>query len=143
MKSAAVKRLLVKILNGLASENPHVQCRELSVLFTDDSEIHQLNREYRGKNKPTDVLSFSQLEGAEEFGSSPLLGDLVISLETTKRQAKEYGTTFSEELARLLIHGALHLFGYDHENVPAREAQRMRRKERAILKAEGELLKLV
>lgn len=105
----------------------------LSLLFTDDQEIHRLNREYRGKDKPTDVLSFSQLEGANKI-PSPSLGDLVISLDTAKKQAKKYHVSFEREVLRLLVHGILHLFGYDHEKVSKVEAARMRRTEHAIMK---------
>ncbi|MBN8548537.1 MAG: rRNA maturation RNase YbeY [Deltaproteobacteria bacterium] len=106
--------------------------RSLSLLFTDDTEIHVLNREYRGKDKPTDVLSFSQLEGGNKI-PSPSLGDLVISLDTTLKQSKKYRVTLSRELLRLLVHGTLHLFGYDHEKVPAAEAAKMRRLEKFLM----------
>lgn len=104
----------------------------VSVVFTNDRDIHQLNRDYRGKDKPTDVLSFSQIEGecAGEYTES--LGDLVISTDTALRQAQERGHTLAAEILRLLVHGLLHLYGYDHEGVPPREAQRMHRKERAL-----------
>ena len=104
---------------------------ELSILLTDDKEIHTLNRDYRGKDKPTDVLSFATLDGQLLPGMTSL-GDLVISIPTTRRQAKEYGVSFDAELKRLVIHGILHLMGYDHEKVPAREANRMRRLEQRV-----------
>jgi probable rRNA maturation factor len=103
---------------------------EISVVFTDDRVIRGLNGTYRKKDMATDVLSFPQAAGPGEDRS---LGDLVISVETAKRQAKEFGVTFRDEMARLTIHGILHLCGYDHENVPRREADRMRRKERRLL----------
>lgn len=103
----------------------------LSVLFTDDQEIHTLNREFRGKDKPTDVLSFSLIEGGKAQ-ISPSLGDLVISIDTAARQAKTYKVTLSQEILRLMIHGTLHLFGYDHEKVPKKEAAKMRRREQTI-----------
>lgn len=105
---------------------------ELSILFVDDKEIHALNREYRKKDKPTDVLSFPMREG--EFGgiNPDLLGDVVISLDTAKRQAEEMGETLEEELNFLLTHGILHLLGFDHEGTPS-EARRMQAKEREIL----------
>jgi probable rRNA maturation factor len=89
--------------------------------------MRRFNRDFRGKDKPTDVLSFSQLEG-ESPVPSPSLGDLVISVDTTKRQAKEYGVTYTQEFLRLMVHGILHLHGYDHEGVSKAEAQRMRRR---------------
>lgn len=106
--------------------------QQLSVLFCKDPEIHKLNLSYRGKDKPTDVLSFSAQEGAEMPGTENVLGDLVISVDTAKLQAKEYGVSFENEILRLLIHGILHLAGYDHENVSKAEAQRMRRLEQKI-----------
>ena len=98
---------------------------ELSLLLTTDEEIESLNSQYRNKQKPTDVLSFSQLEGEGGASDSKLLGDVVISVETAIKQAKELGYTLKEELTRLLIHGTLHLLGYDHENVPEAEAKKM------------------
>lgn len=106
--------------------------RELSVLITDDSEIASLNGQYRGKPKATDVLSFAFDEGHRVPGGEGPLGDIVISLDTAARQARDAGVRLQEELERLLIHGLLHLLGYDHEGVSAREAAAMRRKERLL-----------
>ncbi len=105
---------------------------ELSILFCDDPFIQRLNAEYREKDSPTDVLSFSQLDGGEQGIPQPLLGDLIISVPTTLRQAEEYGVTSDEELARLLVHGLLHLFGYDHEGVIEEEVKRMQSKENEL-----------
>jgi probable rRNA maturation factor len=85
----------------------------LSVLLTNDAEIHELNRDYRKKDRPTDVLSFSQYEGGG-LRAGPL-GDIVLSIETTTRQAEEKGWSLEEEAAFLLLHGLLHLLGFDHE----------------------------
>lgn len=106
---------------------------ELDVSIVDDSAIHELNREYRGRDRPTDVLSFPQLEegageemvaepGADPGGAPVHLGDVVISIETAARQAQSGGWTLDEELARLLLHGVLHLLGYDHEQDAERAA---------------------
>ncbi|MEG6614828.1 rRNA maturation RNase YbeY [Peptococcaceae bacterium 1198_IL3148] len=107
---------------------------EVSVTFVDDQYIHQLNRDYRGVDRPTDVLSFAMDEG-EEMPAAPeevhMLGDVIISLETAQRQAKEYGHTFERELAFLAVHGALHLLGYDHQT--EEETNVMRSKEESIL----------
>lgn len=81
----------------------------LSVLFTTDAEIRELNRRFRRKNKSTDVLSFPAAEGGG------LAGDLAVSLETAARQAHEHGHTLEEEVRILLLHGILHLAGLDHE----------------------------
>jgi probable rRNA maturation factor len=87
---------------------------ELSILLTGDDEIHQLNQIYRERDRPTDVLSFSQREG--EFpGPEAVLGDVVISIETAGRQAAERGHSLRAEILELLAHGLLHLLGFDHE----------------------------
>jgi len=89
---------------------------EVSVLFVNDAGMRRLNHLYRGIDRTTDVLSFPLItEKPSLHVRHLLLGDIVISLPQTKRQAEEYGTTFNRELARLLIHGLLHLMGYDHE----------------------------
>ena len=85
---------------------------ELSVLITGDEEIRELNRTYRGKDRPTDVLSFPM---GDRIDGKFILGDVVISLDTAQRQAKELGHSLEEEVERLLVHGILHLLGYDHE----------------------------
>lgn len=78
------------------------------------------------------MLSFSLLEGEGAEFADALLGDVVISWQTTKRQAREQKVQVADELTRLLVHGVLHLHGYDHENVPKKEADRMRRKEQEL-----------
>ena len=112
---------------------------EVSILLTDDSTIRNFNLEYRGKDVATDVLSFAMDECGDE--SEPgvvggpiehLLGDIVISIDTAKRQAEEYGHSFEREIGFLLVHGLLHLLGFDHENNPAEEI-RMRSEEERIL----------
>jgi probable rRNA maturation factor len=103
---------------------------ELSVLLTSDSFIRELNAEHRGKDRPTDVLAFSQLEGeTQPTRSEPqaeaaraLLGDVVISLDTAEKQAKQRGHRLLDEVRFLLAHGILHLFGYDHQT-DAEEAE--------------------
>ena len=91
---------------------------EVSVTLTDDAHIHVLNRDYRGVDRPTDVLSFALTESEEpaiiDAPCSVLLGDLVISLERAATQAEEYGHSFLRELSFLTVHGMLHLLGYDH-----------------------------
>jgi len=105
---------------------------ELGISITDDRSIKSLNKHYRGKNKPTDVLSFSMIEDNHGLIASPTLGDVVISLPTAIKQAKEYDVNLYQELLRLLIHGILHLLGFDHENVSKKEADRMRATEDRI-----------
>jgi len=116
----------------LVPPNPRfAEVTSLTLLLTDDAEIHTLNRDFRGKDKPTDVLSFPFSPPRGE--ADPHLGDLAISVDTLQKQARGYGVSVEEELLRLLIHGTLHLFGYDHEKVPASRAQRMRRLERRLM----------
>ena len=108
---------------------------EISVLFTDDKFIRTLNNRYRGMDKPTDVLSFSLQEGAvksPEIESDKPLGDIIISAETAKRQADTLNHSIEKELTVLLIHGLLHLIGYDHEE--DKDYKIMREKESKILK---------
>ena len=106
---------------------------ELSLVLCSDAVIHALNREWRGRDRPTDVLSFAQGEG-EGGAPAGLLGDVVISVDTARRQAAERGETLARECDRLLIHGLLHLLGYDHERSVS-EARRMRARERALGRA--------
>lgn len=105
----------------------------MSVVITDDGEIQTLNREYRGIDRVTDVLSFSQREGEGPVLENDLLGDVVISWEQAERQAGELGHGTCEELARLLVHGVLHLFGFEHVGCSQEEAERMKRMEDKLL----------
>lgn len=104
-----------------------------SVLLVDDAAIRDLNRSYRGVDAPTDVLAFPMREGRFGRLAPELLGDVVISAETARRQAP--GGKLRAELALLLVHGILHLVGYDHHTAVAR--RRMWRKQRALLLAAG------
>ncbi|KPK33478.1 MAG: hypothetical protein AMK70_09415 [Nitrospira bacterium SG8_35_1] len=104
---------------------------ELSIFFVGNRKMKQLNADYRGINKVTDVLSFETALPVQHDGGA-ILGDVVINIPRAESQAKEYGTTFYEELFRLLIHGTLHLLGYDHEESYYR-ARKMRNKEEELL----------
>lgn len=107
---------------------------ELSIVFVDDAAIQVLNRDYRDTDAPTDVLSFAQAEGdafAAPEGVARHLGDVVVSAETARRQAAEHGIAVADEVAHLVVHGILHLLGYDHE-APDEDAA-MRAREDAIL----------
>jgi rRNA maturation RNase YbeY len=113
---------------------------ELSLTLTSDRAMRQLNRDYRGIDAPTDVLSFSQIEQAGAAPPNPRhvknspglpVGDVVISIDTALRQAREYRVTPSSRLRRLLVHGFLHLLGYDHERSSA-DARRMFTRERSL-----------
>ncbi|PLX75761.1 MAG: rRNA maturation RNase YbeY [Desulfuromonas sp.] len=105
---------------------------ELSVLIVDDAEIQQINRDYLQRDKPTNVISFAMQEG-EGSGLNPsLLGDVVISADTAARDAVEVGKPIASELCFLLLHGILHLLGYDHERGTEQEALAMEEKEREV-----------
>jgi probable rRNA maturation factor len=113
---------------------------ELSLTLTSDRAIRRLNRDFRGIDTPTDVLSFSQIEQAGSAPPNPRsvrnnpglpVGDVVISIDTALRQAREYRVSPASRLRGLLIHGFLHLIGYDHER-SATDARRMFARERAL-----------
>jgi probable rRNA maturation factor len=106
---------------------------ELSIALVGDAEMHALNRDWRGKDRPTDVLAFALREGEDAAVHPEMLGDVVISLDTAARQAAARGAPAADEVRVLLAHGILHLLGYDHERSPA-EARRMFAKQRALLK---------
>lgn len=110
---------------------------ELSVVLCDDDFIRTLNREYRGKDKPTNVLSFPQIEfrEGEGFGDPVPFGDLILAYETIIREAEEQKKSFSSHFTHLIIHGTLHLLGYDHETEG--EAEEMESLEIAILEQMG------
>ena len=105
-----IKRVAEKALFIEKSEN----C-ELSVFLTDDENIQRLNNQYRGLDRPTDVLAFAMREGTDNHLNNEILGDVVISIPRAKEQASVYGHSFEEEIALLVAHGILHLLGYDHE----------------------------
>ena len=140
INSARLGRAAETVLSAVRNDQA-----ELSLLLVSDRRMRALNRRYRNKDKTTDVLAFpllercsaktSQLRTPQALSSRVplLLGDVAISVPTAKRQAAARGHGLFDELVRLLVHGVLHLVGYDHARGP-REAARMARKERAILK---------
>ncbi len=152
LKLRALERTARALL--VAAGEPHAS---LSLSFVGDAAIRRLNREHRGKDKATDVLSFPLFDSQIQKGDpapptrkargapvSPkpredvperMLGDVVISVDTAWRQARAYDATLDAELERLMIHGILHLLGYDHEE--ARERARMEREERRLARAIG------
>jgi probable rRNA maturation factor len=121
--AAAVRRSKKKILPS----------SEVAIVFSDDAHVRKLNRRFRGKNKPTNVLSFPAATPTALFG--PLLGDIVLSHETVKAEAEDQGIEFVDHATHLIVHGFLHLLGYDHGNDS--EALVMERLETAILRALG------
>jgi len=133
----------------LAGEAEKIEDGEVALTFTDDERIHELNREYRGIDRPTDVLSFAMQEDTDEEleivyevedESEPapvadLLGDIIISVERAKAQSEEYGHSLEREIGFLFVHGFLHLLGYDHES--EEEEAVMTAKQEAILQQAG------
>jgi len=106
---------------------------ELGILFVNDARMKRLNSAYRGIHKSTDVLAFPMYASGGEMPANRmfLLGDIVINIYAVKKQSTLYGVTFSEEVRRLLIHGFLHLLGYDHEQ-NRYQAKKMRNEERRL-----------
>ena len=106
-------------LNAVAKLHDLDDMTEVDITIVDDEEIHQLNRDYRNVDRPTDVLSFALDEDDEDEpelmeGQPHLLGDIIISAETATRQAEEFGHGLEREIVYLAVHGLLHLLGYDH-----------------------------
>jgi len=124
MKSMRKNKVLVKkrvrgVESKLLSKIAHralevlgLNKAEFSIVLVSDAQIKRLNKLYRNKDKPTDVLSFPI---GEKVNGWLILGDIVISVDTAKKQAQELGYSLEEELKRLLVHGLVHLLGYDHE----------------------------
>lgn len=136
MKIRALKKTARTILGALGCPDA-----ELSILLTGDAQIAELNTMWRGKEGPTDVLSFSQIEtpdGRQRLlqpqGYAGPLGDVVISVETAERQAHGAEASLDAELERLLVHGVLHLLGHDHVH-GGRQAARMQAEEHRLLDA--------
>ncbi len=113
--------MINNLLSIAAKEENVIDKAELSITFVDNETIQQINREYRGKDAPTDVISFALEEMGEDeveiVGENlpRVLGDIIISIPKAKEQAKEYGHSFEREIGFLTVHGFLHLLGYDHE----------------------------
>ncbi len=123
----SIRAFVVRLLTLLDSTD-----KELSLTFVDDAAIQVINRQYLSKDRPTNVISFSLQEG--EFGdiNPDVLGDVIISVETAMRDAKSGNLTFDEEIRFLIIHGVLHLMGYNHENTTRQMTQKMRQKEKEL-----------
>lgn len=122
--NAAWRRKAARAVETIAPRSSTV-----NVIVTNDRVIRRLNRTYRGKDKPTDVLSFSYLENGK--GSEGLAGDVFVSHQTLARDARRLGVTQQHLALRIVVHGFLHVVGYDHENDA--DALRMERRERALL----------
>lgn len=140
LENSVLKRLQ-EGLNSVARLNDLSEESEVDVTIVDDEEIHTLNREYRGMDKPTDVLSFALDEDMDDSDEPELVGgpeehlfgDIIISAETALRQAEEYGHGLEREMTYLAVHGMFHLLGYDH--MTEEEKMVMRAKEEEALRA--------
>jgi probable rRNA maturation factor len=108
---------------------------EVSIVLTGDDQIQKLNRIYRRKNRPTDVLAFALREGDHSEHAGSLLGDVVVSIPTARRQALARGRSLGPELTMLLAHGLLHLLGWDHDT-PGRDRRMRRETDRLCMAAE-------
>lgn len=140
----SIEKLITKV-SGLVidTEGVKIDCK-VDITLVDDAKIQEINNEYRNINSPTDVLSFPIIEGCEgqinpEVGDydedgHAMLGDIIISLETAKRQAEEYGHSFEREVAFLVTHGMLHLLGFDHEE-EEQEKKMLEEQEKILTKA--------
>jgi probable rRNA maturation factor len=137
---------LLELALQKAGENEGVMDGEVALTFVDDKQIHELNRDYRGIDRPTDVLSFAmndsidgeleivyELEEGEELQGIPeMLGDIIISVSRAKLQSEEYGHSLEREIGFLFVHGFLHLLGYDHQD-KATEDEMMGKQEAVLV----------
>jgi len=124
-------RTIVKSAVLAAAKAVSTRAAELAIVLSNDSAVRTLNRQWRGKNAPTNVLSFPVATAGKGRPASPYIGDVVIAYQTTAREAAAEGKPFNAHLAHLAVHGFLHLLGYDHDN--DRDADAMERLERRIL----------
>ena len=128
-----IEKLLESVINEALMVEGLTKDYEVSISFVENSEIRKLNREYRGVDKETDVLSFPM---EDEFEiSTPLLGDIIISIEKANEQSVGYGHTLAREIAYLTAHSMFHLMGYDHMNEEDKIV--MRGKEKKVMKNLG------
>jgi probable rRNA maturation factor len=123
-----------KIRQALKTVTNHLGCSDkyISVSFVDDNEIRVLNKNYLAKNRPTNVLSFSMQENDYGGINPQVLGDIVISAQTAKKDARKGGLTVNQEIDFLLIHGLLHLLGFNHEKTTKDKAKKMEQKEKEL-----------
>ena len=133
-----LKMLVRAAIEATLDYEQYGNASEVSVTFTDNAGIHELNKKFRGIDRPTDVLSFPLFDYSGESEEPPvdelvgMLGDIVISLERAELQAQEYGHSFEREVAFLTVHSMLHLLGYDHETSEDDETD-MRRRQSEIM----------
>ena len=107
-----IKKYYKKVLEVLNLDDEY----EATLIVVGKNRIHKLNKEYRGIDKETDVISFAEIDAKDDFLVDNYLGDIFINVDRVKSQAKEYGHSVQREFVFLFVHGMLHLFGYDHMN---------------------------
>ena len=135
---AQTKNLIGKAIRTTLRSEKFPDDAEVSVTLTDNEEIHEINREFRGVDRATDVLSFPMAEDDDNIGDfdmdkgAVLLGDIIISVEKIEEQAKEYQHSFERELAYLTIHSTLHLLGYDHVTSEEDEKEMTQKQDKII-----------
>lgn len=123
--------MLIRTAQTVLQKLGYEKDTEISITFVKDSRIKRMNKDYRGKNYPTDVLSFST---APDFPVvTDYIGDIFISVETAKRNADADKISLKQELITLLVHGILHLSGYDHENTTKEKTEKMMKRQRELL----------
>jgi probable rRNA maturation factor len=122
-----VRRSLKRLLKELGFKDS-----EVSLLLVDDDQIREINKNYLLRDRPTNVISFAMTEGAFGDVHPEILGDIILSVETAARDAIGCDIDFMDEVEFLLIHGLLHLLGYNHENVENQEAEKMKKLEREL-----------
>lgn len=133
------EKLIKEVVSRVLEEEKVLPEVDVYITLTNNEEIHKINKEYRDVDRPTDVLSFPMYERDEIAGLKndtddeieKILGDIIVSIEKVREQAKEYGHSFERELAYLVTHGMLHLLGYDH--MIEEEKTVMRKREEEIL----------
>ena len=135
-EEARWRPLVERVATAIAARPEPIvpEAAEWSVVLSDDARVRVLNHDWRGQDKPTNVLSFPAAD-EDDDDPGPLLGDVVVAFETTAREAREEGKTLEHHLAHLLVHGLLHLFGWDHEDDA--EADEMEALETEILAGLG------
>ncbi len=127
LDSRQIRRTVRKLMNIMDCCD-----KEIGLVFVDDLSITEINRRYLGRDYSTNVISFSMLEGEFSTINPDILGDVIISVETALRDAVNGEISFAEELDFLIIHGLLHLLGYNHENSNTYENERMTKKEQEL-----------
>ena len=138
-KIETAENIIRNVVQAVLDEEKIIHELYINITLTNNEEIHKINKQYRGVDRPTDVLSFPMYERDEipnlrkkqENSVEEILGDIIISIPKVREQAEEYGHSFERELAYLTTHGMLHLLGYDH--MVDEEKEQMRKQEEKIL----------